>query len=192
MTYWAKTSEETIKEFSSSENGLDDKEVEGRLAKYGLNDIPVRNKKSAISLFISQMKAVLIIALTIAAAISLFAGGISEALAILAIVAINIILGFIQEYKSEKSLQALIKYITYRTKVLRKGEEKEVDTRYIVPGDIVFLETGDRVPADLRLIETDELEIDESIVTGESYPSHKNSAPTMVQKIEPPKIEQVA
>lgn len=192
MTYWAKTSEETIKEFSSSENGLDDKEVEGRLAKYGLNDIPVRKKKSATSLFISQMKDVLIIALTIAAAISLFTGGIDEAVAILAIVAINIILGFIQEFKSEKSLQALIKYITYRTKVLRKGEEKEVDTRYIVPGDIVFLETGDRVPADLRLIETDELEIDESIVTGESYPSHKTSPPIMVKDLVAQKMKNMA
>jgi Mg2+-importing ATPase len=192
MTYWAKTSDETIKEFSSSDKGLDDKEIDSRLAKYGLNDIPVRTKKSAVGLLISQMKDVLIIALTIAAAISLFTGGVDEAVAILVIVAINILLGFVQEYKSEKSLQALIKYITYQTKVLRKGEEKEVDTRYIVPGDIVFLETGDRVPADLRLLETDELEIDESIVTGESFPSHKDSSPIMVKSLAPQKMKNMA
>jgi len=192
MTYWAKTSEEAIREFSSSENGLDDREVDERLVKYGLNDIPVRKKKSAISLLISQMKDVLIIALIIASAISLFTGGENEAVAILVIVVINISLGFIQEYKSEKSLQTLIKYITYQAKVLRNGEEKEVDTRYIVPGDIVFLETGDRVPADLRLIETDELEIDESIVTGESYPAHKISSPIIAKDLPPQKMKNIA
>jgi Mg2+-importing ATPase len=192
MTYWAKTIEEALREFSSSENGLDDKEVDERLAKYGLNDIPVRKKKSAISLLVSQIKDVLIIALTIASAISLFTGGVEEAVAILIIVVINISLGFIQEYKSEKSLQTLIKYITYRTKVLRKGGEKEVDAKYIVPGDIVFLETGDRVPADLRLLETDELEIDESIVTGESYPSHKISPPIAAKDLAPQKMKNMA
>jgi Mg2+-importing ATPase len=192
MTYWAKTSDETIREFSSSENGLDDREIDERLAKYGLNDIPVRKKKSLFSLLIAQVKDVLIIALTAASVISLFTGGVSEAVAILVIVVINISLGLIQEYKSEKSLQALIKYITYRTKVLRSGEVKEVDTKYIVPGDIVFLQTGDRVPADLRLIEADELEIDESIVTGESYPAHKTSSAIMTKDLPPQKMENIA
>ena len=192
MTYWAKTSDETIREFSSSENGLDDREIGERLAKYGLNDIPVRKKKSLFSLLISQMKDVLIIALTAASVISLFTGGVNEAVAILVIVVINISLGLIQEYKSEKSLQALIKYITYRTKVLRSGEVKEVDAKYIVPGDVVLLETGDRVPADLRLIEADELEIDESIVTGESYPAHKISSPIMAKDLPPQKMENIA
>jgi P-type Mg2+ transporter len=192
MTYWAKTSEETIREFSSSESGLDNREIDERLTKYGLNDIPVRKKKSLFSLLISQLKDVLIIALTAASVISLLTGGVSEAVAILVIVVINISLGLAQEYKSEKSLQALIKYITYRTKVLRSGQVKEVDTKYIVPGDIVFLETGDRVPADLRLIEADELEIDESIVTGESYPAHKISSPIPVKDLAPQKMENIA
>jgi Mg2+-importing ATPase len=192
MTYWAKTSEETFREFSSSESGLDDREIDERLTKYGLNDIPVRKKKSVFSLLLSQLKDVLIIALTAASVISLFTGGVSEAVAILVIVVINISLGLIQEYKSEKSLQALIKYITYRIKVLRSGQVKEVDTKYIVPGDIVFLETGDRVPADLRLIEADELEIDESIVTGESYPAHKISSPILAKDLAPQKMENIA
>ncbi len=192
MTYWAKTSDETIREFSSSESGLEDREIGERLAKYGLNDIPVRKKKSLFSLLISQLKDVLIIALTAASVISLFTGGVSEAVAILVIVVINISLGLTQEYKSEKSLQALIKYITYRTKVLRSGQVKEVDTKYIVPGDVVLIEIGDRVPADLRLIEADELEIDESIVTGESYPAHKISSPIMVKDLAPQKMENIA
>ncbi len=192
MTYWAKTSEETIREFTSSENGLDDREIEQRLAKYGLNDIPVRKKKTVLSLLISQLKDVLIIALTAAAVISLFTGGIDEAVAILVIVAINISLGLFQEYKSEKSLQALIKYIKYRTKVLRGSQLKEIDARYIVPGDVVLLETGDRVPADLRLIQTDELEIDESIVTGESYPAHKSTSAIAARDLAPQKMENIA
>jgi Mg2+-importing ATPase len=192
MAYWTKTSEETIREFSSSENGLDEKEAGERLTKYGLNDIPLRSKKSALSLLFSQIKDLLIIALIIASVISLLTGGLVEAVAILAIVIINISVGFIQEYKSEKSLQKLIKYIRYRAKVLRNGELIEVDTRYIVPGDIVLLETGDRVPADLRLIETDELDIDESIVTGESYPAHKNSSPIETKTLLPQKMENMA
>ena len=192
MAYWTKTSEETIREFSSSENGLDEKEAGERLTKYGLNDIPVRSKKSALSLLFSQIKDLLIIALIIASVISLLTGGLVEAVAILAIVIINISVGFIQEYKSEKSLQKLIKYIRYRAKVLRNGELIEVDTRHIVPGDIVLLETGDRVPADLRLIETDELDIDESIVTGESYPAHKNSSPIETKTLLPQKMENMA
>ena len=192
MTYWTKTSEETIRELSSSENGLDEKEVGERLTKYGLNDIPIRKKKSALSLLISQVKDLLIIALIIASLISLFTGGINEAVAILVIVVINISLGFIQEYKSEKSLQKLIRYIRYRAKVLRNGELTEVDAKYIVPGDIVLLETGDRVPADLRLIETDELDIDESIVTGESFPAHKNSSPIKAEALAPQKMENMA
>jgi len=192
MAYWTKTSEEAIRELSSSEDGLDEKEAGDRLTRYGLNDIPVRSKKSALSLLLSQIKDLLIIALIIASVISLLTGGVNEAVAILAIVIINISVGFTQEYKSEKSLQKLIKYIRYRAKVLRNGELTEVDTRYIVLGDIVLLETGDRVPADLRLMQTDELDIDESIVTGESYPVHKNSSPIVAKTLAPQKMENMA
>jgi len=192
MEYWAKTSEEIIAEFSSSKTGLDEREANIRLGKYGLNDIPVRKEKPALSLLFSQLKDLLLITLVIASIISYFTGGISEAVIIIAIVLINILVGFVQEYKSEKSLQKLIQYIRYRAKVLRNGKLVEVDTRKIVPGDIVLLETGDRVPADLRLIETDELDIDESIVTGESYPAHKTSAPIKAEKLEPQKMENMA
>ena len=192
MNYWAKASEEVIKELSSSKNGLNEDEVNARLTKYGLNDIPVRKGKPAISLLFSQVKDLLIIALFLASVISYFTGGVSEAFIILSIVIINIAVGFIQEYKSEKSLQRLIKYIRYRAKVLRNAKLVEIDSRNIVRGDMVVLETGDRIPADLRLIETDELDIDESIVTGESYPAHKNSTPIKAEKLEPQKMENMA
>jgi len=193
MAYWKKTSEETIGEFfSSATSGLDEKEAGERLRRYGLNDIPVRKEKPALSLLFSQIKDLLIIVLIVASVISFFTGGIDEAVAILAIVIINVSVGFIQEYKSEKSLQKLIKYIRYGAKVLRNGVLTVVDTRYIVPGDMVLLETGDRVPADLRLIETDDLHIDESIVTGESYPVHKSSSPIKAEALAPQKMENMA
>jgi Mg2+-importing ATPase len=192
MAFWRKTSEEVMKELSSSNKGLDDREAEDRLKKYGQNDIPVRKSKSVLSLLLSQVKDPLLIALVFASFVSFFTGGLDEAVTILAIVVINIAVGFIQEYKSEKSLQSLIKYIRYKARVLRSGEITEVDTRDIVPGDVVLLETGDRVPADLRLTEADELEIDESIVTGESYPAHKNSSVIEAETLAPQNMENIA
>jgi Mg2+-importing ATPase len=192
MGYWAKGAQELIKELASSEQGLTEEEAKARLAQYGLNDIPVRQEKTALSLLFDQVKDLLVITLIVASVVSSITGGESEALIIAAIVLANIFVGFFQEYKSEKSLQQLIKYIRYRTKVLRNGKLAEVDTRYIVPGDLVLLETGDRVPADLRLIEESGLEVDESIVTGEAFPVQKNAAPIVAEKLEPQKMENVA
>lgn len=190
MEYWAKTSEEVVKALDSSEKGLDDNETYKRLEEYGLNDIPKRQEKSALSLFISQIKDPLIIALVAASFISYFTGGIKESIIIIAIVLVNSLVGFMQEFKSEKTLQKLCKYITYRAKVVRNGELTEVDTRKIVPGDVVVLETGDRVPADLRLIEAEELEADESLVTGEAFPVHKTVGVVMAKR--PQEMKNVA
>lgn len=187
LEYWGMTSEEVIAAFSSSRTGLDAREISGRLEKYGLNDIPVRKEKSTFSLLLSQVKDYLVIALIVASIVSFFTGGITEALTILVIVVLNIVVGFVQEHKSEKSLQKLIQYIKYEAKVLRNGELMQVDTTYIVPGDIVVLETGDRVPADLRLIEVDDLEIDESIVTGESLPVEKSTPEIKITSLAPQK-----
>lgn len=191
MAYWSKTPDEVIRELSSSKSGLSEVEVHERLKVYGINDIPKRKEKPALSLLVSQMKDLLVIALIVASVISYLTGGLSETIIILAIVTINILVGFAQEYKSEKALQKLSKFIRYRAKVLRNGVI-EVDTREIVPGDIVLLETGDRIPADIRLIDTDELEIDESIVTGESYPVQKSSKPIRADRLEPQKMENMA
>jgi Mg2+-importing ATPase len=192
MSYWTKSSEEVFRELNSSKKGLSEEEANVRLKQYGLNDIPRRKEKSALSLLLSQTKDLLVIALIIASVVSFFTGGEVEAITILAIVIVNILVGFIQEYKSEKALQKLAKLISYRVKVLRDNKLMEVDTRKIAPGDIILLETGDRIPADLRLIEVDELEIDESVVTGESYPVHKSSDPIAAEKLEPQKMENMA
>lgn len=184
MSYWSKRPEEILREFNSSQNGLSSEEVEARLRQYGFNDIPKRRQKTALSLLASQLKDLLVIALIIASIVSFFTGGEIEGITILAIVVVNILVGFAQEYKSEKALQKLAVLIKYRVKALRDNKISEVDTRNIVPGDMILIETGDRIPADLRLIEVDELEIDESIVTGESYPVIKSSDTIVAEKLE--------
>jgi len=192
MSYWSKSAEEIFRELNSSKNGLSDKEIDARLKQYGFNDIPRRREKTVLNLLVSQLKDLLVIALIVASIVSFFTGGEIEGITILSIVIINVLVGFVQEYKSEKALQKLAVLIKYRVKVFRDNRLLEVDTQNIVPGDLVFLETGDRIPADLRLIDTDELEIDESIVTGESYPVHKLSDPIMAEKLEPQKMENMA
>jgi len=192
MAYWSRSTDQILEEFSSSKNGLSAKEAEARLSQYGFNDIPRRKAKSTLDLFVSQISDLLVIALIVAAAVSFLTGGEIEGIIIAAIVATNITVGFIQEYKSEKALQSLAVLIRYRVRAVREGRIQEVDTRNVVPGDIVLLETGDRIPADLRLIEARELEIDESVVTGESFPVQKSPAAIQVEKLEPQKMANMA
>ena len=192
MSFWSKSPEEIFRELNSSEKGLGDKEIDARLKQYGYNDIPKRKEKKALSLLVSQLKDLLVIALIVASVVSFLTGGEIEGITIFVIVFINVLVGFVQEHKSEKALQRLAVLIKYRVRVLRDNKLLEVDTRNIVPGDSILLETGDRIPADLRLIETDELEIDESIVTGESYPVRKSSNTIVAEKLEPQKMENMA
>ena len=192
MEYWSKTSEEIIKYFSSSEEGLSEEEAKKRLKTYGLNDIPKRMEKSALNLFFSQFKDPLILILLVAAIIAYITESVTESIIIICILLVDSLLGFFQEYKAEVSLRKLCKYIRYWAKVLREGNLLEVDTRYLVPGDVVLIETGDRIPADLRLIETDELEIDESLVTGEAYPVAKDADSILKEKAEPQEMKNMA
>jgi Mg2+-importing ATPase len=192
MAYWSRDRDQVFEEFNSSKNGLSDKEVESRLSQYGLNDIPKRRQRTALHLFVSQLQDLLVIALIIAAAVSFLTGGEIEGIIIAAIVAVNILVGFMQEYKSEKALQKLAVLINYRVRVVREKRILEIDTRHLVPGDIVLLETGDRIPADLRLVEADQLEIDESVVTGESFPVQKSSERIQAEKLEPQKMTNMA
>jgi len=192
MSYWSKSLEETLNNLNSSKNGLSEREAKDRLKKYGLNDVPKRKEKTALKILYDQATDLLAIVLIIASIISYFTGGETEALIILAIISVNILVGFVQEYKSENSLRKLASLISYRAKVLRDNEIVEVDTRYLVPGDVVLLETGDRIPADLRIFEADDLEIDESIVTGESFPVRKSTEPVRFEKLESQYMENMA
>lgn len=179
--------ENVIKNFSSNqETGLTSQQVEDQRAKFGLNKLKEKKKKSIVARFLEQFKDVMIIILLIAAAISLGVAiydGVKhqrfdivemiEPFLILAIVLINAIMGVVQESKAEKALDALKNMSAPHARVIRDGVEKIIMSSELVPGDIIKLEAGDFVPADARLIKSVNLKSEESALTGESVPSEK-------------------
>ena len=160
--------------------GLDTAEASTRLAQYGPNSLKVLGKTPWYTVLGRQFIDVLIIILLVAAAISFAIGEIGDAVTILAIVVLNGILGFVQEWRAEKALAALRQMLSPQCKVLRGGQEHEVDASSLVPGDVVLLEIGDRVPADLRLLNALNLKVDESALTGESHSTGKSAEPVAV------------
>ncbi len=177
MQWHEKSSGEIIRELHAHEKGLSQKDADQRLQIYGLNTIPEKKKIGAFRQFLEQFKNFLVVILIIAAAVALIVGEYVDAAAIFAIVIINSILGFLQERKAEKSLEALKKFAAPKSKVLRDGEITIIDSFNIVPGDILVLEVGDKVPADCRIVEETNLKADESVLTGESTPVVKTSEP---------------
>jgi len=155
---------------TSRDTGLTSDEAENRLHQYGLNTIREEKKISAFKIILDQFKSPLIWILIAATIISLFLKEFIDAGVIGAIVILNAILGFVQEYKAEKAIEALKKMASPKAKVIRDSQEKEIESRYLVPGDIIILETGDKIPADARLIELHSLETQEATLTGESTP----------------------
>jgi Ca2+-transporting ATPase len=159
-----------------AKNGLEEEEAAARLQENGPNELVRIAKTSWYVVFIRQFTDLLILVLFAAAAISLVIGEFGDAVTILVIIALNGILGFVQEFKAENAIEALRQMLHPTCKVLRGSKEKLIDAKQLVPGDIVFLEIGDRVPADLRLVESFNLKADESSLTGESASVAKNSA----------------
>jgi Ca2+-transporting ATPase len=174
--------EDVFSEVGSSEEGLKSEAVTERKEKYGKNEIEDENSVSPLKIFLGQFQDFLIYILVLAAVLSLGIGLLpghspeyTEAGLILLILFANGLFGFVQDYKAEKSIRALKDLSTPKTTVLRDGEKKEIDSREVVPGDIVFLEQGDAVPADARIIESHNLETDESALTGESNSVSKSA-----------------
>jgi P-type Ca2+ transporter type 2C len=158
--------------------GLDDAKVHQRWTEYGPNSITEAKVVSPLKLFIGQFDDLLIIILIIAALISgVILRELVDTVAIVVILLLNAILGFIQEYRAEHALAALKKMLAPVTKVLRQGFEQELPAAKLVPGDIVIINTGDRIPADCRIVESKLLAIDESSLTGESIPVEKQIGP---------------
>jgi Ca2+-transporting ATPase len=162
--------------------GLSNEEVSLRQGKYGYNTLVSKKKKTFLQVFLAQFKSFMIIVLLIAAVISGVVGvmegdGLIDTFVILGILILNAFVGAFQEKKAESSLEALNKLAAPETKVLRNGEIFEIATRELVPGDIVILETGAVIPADMRLIESVNLKIQESSLTGESVPVDKQTNP---------------
>ncbi|MEO1262460.1 MAG: cation-translocating P-type ATPase [Bacteroidota bacterium] len=157
----------------SSPSGLTSLEANRRATKYGLNEIQRGRRKSALVFFLGQFKDPLLILLILAGVLSVSIGETVEGLAMFAIVLLNAVLGFVQEYRAEKAMEALQKISMPMAVAIRDGEEQKVPAGELVPGDIILLEAGGIVPADSRLIEVASLQVDESPLTGESLPVQK-------------------
>lgn len=166
---------EILKQLDSPADGLSNASVSKRLQKYGPNLIIEVKKKTAFRMFLNQFLDFMILILIIAAVVSGFLGDITDAAIIIAIVFLNAIVGFIQEYRAEKAMEALKKMASITAVVLRNGKTKEIPASELVPGDIIQLEVGDIIPADIRFIEAHQVKADESALTGESNNVHKNS-----------------
>ncbi|GED71524.1 calcium-translocating P-type ATPase, SERCA-type [Brevibacillus reuszeri] len=158
---------------SDAAQGLTQQEAERRLAKHGANQLAETKRKPLYAVFVDQFKDFMVLILFIATLISYFLGEYLDAITIIAIIIINGILGFIQEAKAERSLQALKELASPMARVMRDGHLAMIPASRLVPGDLVLLESGDRVPADMRLIAANRLEIEESALTGESVPVGK-------------------
>lgn len=157
------------------ESGLKENQVEQYLNKYGKNVLTGKKDTTILKMFISQFKDFLVLILIFASIVSIIMGETLEGVIILAIVILNAVLGVYQENKASNALKALKEMANPLSKVLRNGEIKQIQSELIVPGDIVIIEAGDYIPADLRLFETVNLKIDESALTGESVPVEKDS-----------------
>ncbi len=157
------------------EKGLSNKEADQRLVRYGVNQIEKQAVISPFKILAAQFTDFMVLILIAATLISGFLGEYADAITILIIVMINAILGFVQEYKAEKSMEALKKLAAPEALILRSGSQIKIPAKNVVPGDILYLSTGDKVAADLRLLEAFNLEVEESLLTGESTPVEKNS-----------------
>ena len=168
-----KTIEQVFKELKTSDKGLSEASAEERLKQYGLNEIKEGKKISPWEIFFAQFKSVVIWILILATIISAFLKEYIDAIVILVIIVLIAVIGFFQEYKAERAIEALKKLASLKAVVIRDGNKKEIDAKQLVPGDLIFLETGDKVPADARLIEVFNLQTQEAALTGESSPVSK-------------------
>lgn len=172
--WFSKSQEQVLQELKvNAATGLTTEEAKSRLEQYGPNKLEGKPKKSMILLFFAQLKDMLIYVLLGAAVVTLIIGEFIDALIILAVVILNAVIGVIQENKAEKSIEALQQMTTPKALVRRDGEVKEIGSEDVVPGDIVILDAGRFISADLRLLESANLQIEESALTGESVPTDK-------------------
>src|SRR5690606_18138497 len=169
--------EDVLAAMGGDASGLTSSEAEERLSIHGLNRLPQARGRGPLARFALQFNNLLIYVLIVAAIISFLLGHAIDAAVIMGVVVINAVVGFVQEGKAERALEAIRSMIDPHARVLRDGMRISVAAERIVPGDIVLIEAGDRVPADLRVIRARSLAVDESILTGESVPVDKAVSP---------------
>ncbi|UCD44510.1 MAG: HAD-IC family P-type ATPase [Candidatus Bathyarchaeota archaeon] len=176
---WHATDIDSVLEsLGSSDKGISEREAEERLQRFGPNELKEEKKVTPLELFIGQFKSVLVIILVFSALVSAYISyregePYTDTYVILVIVVMNAILGFVQEYRAEQAVEALKKMVSPQVFVVRDGREMSIDSKSLVPGDVIILEAGSRVPADSRLMEAANLQVDEAALTGESTPVAK-------------------
>jgi Ca2+-transporting ATPase len=177
MKFHSVTSEEALKHLSSTLDGLTEREADERLSQYGLNEIRRSRKISPIKIFLAQFNSFIVYILIAAVLISSLLQEYIDGVVIIAILIVNAVLGFFQEYRAEKAIESLKKMAAHQATVIRDGRKMRISSTKLVPGDVIAFESGDRIPADARIIEEHLLEVMESSLTGESHPVSKDSAP---------------
>lgn len=177
MNWYQLGVKETLNSLGTSENGLSPEKARKRLAEYGPNKLADEEKISKLKILLHQFTSPLIYILLIAGAVTLLLEEYIDSGVIFTVVILNAVIGFIQEYKAEESVRALKRMVVPKARVIRDGKEKEINSEELVPGDIVLLASGAKVPADLRLIHSIELRVDEAMLTGESVPAEKTTGP---------------
>jgi Ca2+-transporting ATPase len=168
--------DEALQTLGSRHSGLSEAEAEARLLQYGANELKGKKKAPTVLVFLRQFLSPLIYVLIAAVVISFVVQHYIDALVILGVLLLNAIVSFIQEARAEKAMEALVQMAAPKANVRRDSELKQIPARAVVPGDILLLETGDRVPADARLIELSNLKVNEATLTGESMPVDKHTA----------------
>lgn len=157
-------------------SGLTSDEVQKRLVRFGPNEVESDTAPSALVMLLNQVRSPLVIILAVAGVVTTALAEYSDAIVIGAVVILNTVVGYIQERQAEHSVQSLLHLVSPRARVIRAQEDHEIASRELVPGDVVLLESGARIPADLRLVTTSSLQVDESALTGESIPVAKSTA----------------
>ena len=182
--HWhSKTCEETLSLLKTSLAGLTESDLKQRLLETGLNRLPESERKNIVFRFLSHFHNILIYVLIGASVITVMLGHYVDTLVIVAVVFINAFIGFLQEGKAEKAMEAIRHMLALRAAVIRDGKRLTVPGEQLVPGDIVLLEAGDKVPADIRLLETHGLQVQESVLTGESVAVDKQTAPVIDEAV---------
>ena len=175
---------DAAKELATDLNqGLSEAEARERLAKYGTNELKHKEGPTLLEMFLGQFKDFLVLILIGASIVSMLVGEVADSIIIIGIVIVNAALGVFQEYRASKAMEALKKMASPTAKVLREGNRITIPATELVPGDIVFLETGDYVPADMRLLETVNLKVEEAALTGESVPVEKHGDVTFKDEV---------
>ncbi len=177
MNWYRMKTHEALEKLGTTEEGLTEQEAAERLGKYGPNKLAEEERISRFKILLHQFTSPLIYILLVAAVVTLLLGEYIDTGVIVAVVLLNAVVGYFQEFKAEESVRSLKRLLVAKARVIRVGREKEIPGADLVPGDIVLLSSGARVPADIRLIHTNELRVDEAMLTGESLPVEKRTEP---------------